>query len=191
MCGGGSKMALLGPKMAVHGRLDDVPKWSGRVQNDPKWSIQPIFDHLGPFWDQLEPFWSYYTKLDFLPKKHKVFLGESDLGQKLKFCLRWLKRFQMGPKWPQMVKNMLNWSFRIILDPRRPLSDISNPAMFGHFWPKKGFFGPSRAHDWGMARAKTASNQLCICLRIMHVRRIPKVSIFMAMTTKIVTEKAK
>ena len=35
------------------------------------------------------------------------------------------------------------------------------------------------------------SNQLGICPRIEHVRRIPKVSIFMAMTTKIVTEKAK
>ena len=39
--------------------------------------------------------------------------------------------------------------------------------------------------------AKTASNQLGICLRIMHVQRMPKVSIFMAVTTKIVTEKAK
>ena len=37
---------------------------------------------------------------------------------------------------------------------------------------------------------KTASNQLGICLRIMHVQRIPKVSIFMAVTTKIVLEKA-
>ena len=38
--------------------------------------------------------------------------------------------------------------------------------------------------------AKTASNQLGICLRIMHVRRIPKVSIFMAVIIKIVPEKA-
>ena len=38
--------------------------------------------------------------------------------------------------------------------------------------------------------AKTASNQLGICLRIMHVQRSPKVSIFMAVTTKIVPEKA-
>ena len=38
--------------------------------------------------------------------------------------------------------------------------------------------------------AKTASNQLGICLRIMHVQRIPKVSIFMAVTIKIVPEKA-
>ena len=29
-------MALLGPKMAKHGRLADVPKWSKGVQNDPK-----------------------------------------------------------------------------------------------------------------------------------------------------------
>ena len=38
--------------------------------------------------------------------------------------------------------------------------------------------------------AKTASNQLGICLRIMHVRPVPKVSIFMAVTAKKVTEKA-
>ena len=38
--------------------------------------------------------------------------------------------------------------------------------------------------------AKTASNQLGICLRIMHVRRIPKVSMYMAVTTKIVPKKA-
>ena len=37
--------------------------------------------------------------------------------------------------------------------------------------------------------AKTASNQLGICLRIMHVRPVPKVSIFLAVTTKKVTEK--
>ena len=30
MCAGGSKMALLGPKMAKRGRLVDVPKWSKR-----------------------------------------------------------------------------------------------------------------------------------------------------------------
>ena len=41
-----------------------------------------------------------------------------------------------------MVKNMLYWSFWVILDPRGPLWDISNPAMFGHFWPKKGFLDP-------------------------------------------------
>ena len=96
----------------------------------------------------------------------------------------------MGPKWPQMVKNMLYWSFGIILDPLRPLWDIGKPAMFGHFWPQKGHFGPLCAHDWRMAMAKTASNQLGICLRIMHVRPVPKVSIFMAVTTKKVTEKA-
>ena len=57
-------------------------------------------------------------------------------------------------------------------------------------WPQKGHFGPPCAHDWRMAMAKTASNQLGICLRIMHVQRMPKVSIFMAVTTKIVPEKA-
>ena len=97
---------------------------------------------------------------------------------------------KLGPKWPQMVKNMLYWSSGIILGPLRPLWDIGKLAMFGHFWPQKGHFGPLCAHNWRMAMAKTAWNQLGICLRIMHVRRMPKVSIFMAVTTKIVPEKA-
>ena len=145
---------------------------------------------MGPFWDHLDPFWSFHTKLDFLPRKHKVLLGQSDLEPKIKCCLKWFQRVQMGPKWPQMVKNMLYWSFGIILDPLTPLWDLGKPAMFGHFWPQKGHFGPPCAHDWRMAMAKTASNQLGICLRIMHVQRMPKVSIFMAVTTKIVPEKA-
>ena len=41
-----------------------------------------------------------------------------------------------------------------------------------------------------MAKAKTASNQLGICPWKMHARPIPKVSIFMAVTAKKVTEKA-
>ena len=145
---------------------------------------------MGSFWAHLDSFWSFHTKLEFLlqitlAKKHFVLSR-----QKIKFCVKWSKRVQMVPKWPQMVKNMLYWSFGIILGPLRPLWDIGKPAMFGHFWPQKGHFGPLCAHDWRMAMAKTASNQLGICLRIMHVRRIPKVSIFMAVTTKIVPEKA-
>ena len=41
-----------------------------------------------------------------------------------------------------------------------------------------------------VAMAKTASNQPRICLRIIHVRRVyPKVSKFLAGTTKILTKK--
>ena len=94
-------------------------------------------------------------------------------------------------KWRQMVKNMSYWSFCINLVPIWPLRDIGKSVMFGHFWPEKGLFGPPCAHEWGRGMSKTAANQLRICLRIMYVPRIPKVSIFMAVTTKIVTEKAK
>ena len=41
-----------------------------------------------------------------------------------------------------------------------------------------------------MVMAKTASNQLGICQQKMHVRPVPKVSIFMVVTAKKVTEKA-
>ena len=47
---------------------------------------------------------------------------------------------KLGPKWPQMVKNMLYWSSGIILGPLRPLWDIGKLAMFGHFWPQKGHY---------------------------------------------------
>ena len=68
------------------------------------------------------------------------------------------------------------------LRPTLPLWPDFDPKIT-HFW------GP-RVHNWSIAMAKTASNQLGICLRIMHVRPVPKVSIFMAVTTKKVTEKA-
>ena len=76
------------------------------------------------------------------------------------------------------------------MDPLGPLWDIGKPAMFGHFWPQKGHFGPPCAHDLRMAMAKTASNQLGICPWKMHARPMRKVSIFMAVTAKKVTEKA-
>ena len=157
------------------------------VYEGPKWSKMTNITY---FWSFGDFFWHIWTLLDlygqnliFCLKNIKVLLGQSDLEQKLKFCVKWPKRVQMGPKWPQMVKNMLYWSFGIILGPLRPLWDIGKPAMFGHFWPQKGHFGTPCAYDCRMAMAKTASNQLGICLRIMHVRRIPKVSIYMAVTT--------
>ena len=66
--------------------------------------------------------------------------------------------------------------------PTLPLWPVFDPQI-NHFW------GP-RVHNWSMAMAKTAWNQLCICPWKMHARPIPKVSIFMAVTAKKVTEKA-
>ena len=71
-----------------------------------------------------------------------------------------------------------------MFDPFRPLLDIGKPAMFGHFWSQKGLFGPPCAHDWRMAMPETTSNQLPICLRITHVGRIYKGSMFMAVYPK-------
>ena len=155
MCAGRSKRALFGPKMTKHGRVADVRKWSTRVQNDQYNIFLTIMGHFGPIWTLLDLFRQnlIVCSKSLWPRSTFLFWGKKFL-----FCLKWSKRVQMGPKWSQMAKNMLYWSFWIILDPRRPLWDISNPAMFGHFWPKKGFFGPPCAHDWGKARAKTASN---------------------------------
>ena len=68
------------------------------------------------------------------------------------------------------------------LRPTLPLWPDFDPKIT-HFW------GP-RVHNWSMAMAKTASNQLGICPWKMHARPMRKVSIFMAVTAKKVTEKA-
>ena len=61
----------------------------------------------------------------------------------------------------------------------------SDPAIFG---PKRAFFRPLHcAHDWMMVMAETALNQL----RTYMPNDYSKVSIFLAGTTKKVTEKAK
>ena len=71
MTGDGPKMVHFGPKMAKHGRLVNVPKWSKRVQKGPKGSKMAnlsVFDHLGPFWAHLDPFGPFQTKMNFLPQ---------------------------------------------------------------------------------------------------------------------------
>jgi len=77
----------LGPKMAKHGRLVNVPMSSKRVPNG-----------------QHNMFGAFQTKLDFLlqtilAKKHFVFLR-----QKIDFCLKWSKMVQMGPNGPRPFK---------------------------------------------------------------------------------------
>ena len=58
----------------------------------------------------------------------------------------------------------------------------------GPYLVPQGPFWTARAHDRRMAMVETASNR--ICQKEMHVRQIPKVSIFMAVTTITVMEKA-
>ena len=53
------KMVHFGPKMAKHGRLVNVLKWSQRVQKGPKWSTEvflTIWDPFGPIWTLLDHF---------------------------------------------------------------------------------------------------------------------------------------
>ena len=63
---------------------------------------------------------------------------------------------KLGPKWPQMVKNMLYWSSGIILGPLRPLWDIGKLAMFGHFWPQKGHYDKGFPKGGGLTFAKNS-----------------------------------
>ena len=58
--------------------------------------------------------------------------------------------------------------------PTLPLWPVFDPKIT-HFWG---------VHSWCMAMAKNTSNQLGICPWKMHVRPMPKLSIFIAVTTK-------
>ena len=49
---------------------------------------------------------------------------------------------QKSPTGPKMAPNGQKHVILIILDPLRPFWDIGKSAMFGHFWPEKGHFGP-------------------------------------------------
>ena len=166
-----SQSGLRGPKM---------------IPNDQYNMFLTIWGHFGPIWTLFGHFTqnlSFCSK-SLWPRSTLCFLGKkSGFVWNDKKCSKWS---QNGPKWS---KTCYIDHFGIILGPLRPLWDIGKPAMFSHFWPQKGHFEPLCAHDWRMAMAKTASNQLGICIRTMHVRRMPKVSIIMAVTTKIVTQK--
>ena len=74
------------------------------IQNDQYNIFLTIWGHSGPIWTLLDHF---RQNLIFCLKNRKVLLGHSDLEQKIKFCLKRSKRVQMGPKWPQIVKNVL------------------------------------------------------------------------------------
>ena len=75
---------------------------------------------------------------------------------------------KLGPKWPQMVKNMLYWSSGIILGPLRPLWDIGKLAMFAHFWPQKGHYDkgfPKGGGGGGVRRLGKFPNNVVFFLR--------------------------
>ena len=94
---------------------------------------------LGPF----GLFWIISDKTWFFAPNH---FGQEALFcfEAKNFCFVWndpkeSKWAQNDHKWPRICYIDHFGSF---WDPRKPLWNISNPAMFGHFWPKKGFFGP-------------------------------------------------
>ena len=99
--GDGPKMVHLGPKMAKHGMLFNLSKWSKWDQNGQPKCFWPLGTLLGPS----GPFWTISEKNDFLPEMDKVGFGRGASEQNINSCLKWSKRVQMGPKGSQMVKN--------------------------------------------------------------------------------------
>ena len=71
-------MALLGPKIAKHGRLAEVLRWS-MIQND---TIQHVFDHFGPIWTLLDHF---RQNLIFCLKTEKCFFAKVIWSKKSSF----------------------------------------------------------------------------------------------------------
>ena len=92
MTGDGQKMVHFGPKMAKHGRLVNVTKWSKRVQKGSKGTKMvnlSVFDHLEPYWAHLDPFQPFQAKMIFLPQMDKIGFCRGALEQNINFCLKW------------------------------------------------------------------------------------------------------
>ena len=82
MTGDGLKKVHFGPKIAKHGRLVNVPKWSTQV-------FLTIWD---PFWAHLDSFGPFQTKMNFWSKMDKEGFGGGASEQKINFCLICSKR---------------------------------------------------------------------------------------------------
>ena len=63
MTGDGLKMVHFGPKIAKHGRLVNVPKWSKRVQKVPKWPTQVFLT----IWDPFGTIWIRFIQVSYVP----------------------------------------------------------------------------------------------------------------------------
>ena len=92
MTGDGPKMVHLSPKLAKHGSLVNVPKWSKR--------------------EKMDPFAPFQTKIDFLLRITSAQPYFVNLGQK-SFLSKMSKRAQKGPKWLTKIR----FAFGTLLDP--------------------------------------------------------------------------
>ena len=101
------------------------------------WPFGVILGPCGLFWIISDKIWFFNP--NHFAKKHFVFVR-----QKIKFSLKWSKRVQMGPEWTQMVKNMLYWSFRVILERQKngqKWQDFGqNRAIMAGSWHDRYFF---------------------------------------------------
>ena len=100
----GPKMVNFGPKLAKHGRLVNVPKWSKRSQiGNPS-----VFDHFLPFWALLDSFRLFQTKIAFLllSTSAKPEINIKNLlypfGAKKSFLSEMVQR---GPEGPKRIRN--------------------------------------------------------------------------------------
>ena len=140
------------------------------------WSFGSILGLFGPFFIFSHKTW-------FFAYKTQRASWQKWFGAKTKVLCEMTKKSPNGPK---MAPNGQKHVILIIWGHFGPSWTTLGHWQACHVWPflaPKGPFWTPCTHDWRMAMAKTASNQLGICLRIMHVRRIPKVSMYMAVTT--------
>ena len=85
--------------------------WPYHYAQRPQMVNIKCFDSLWPICTLLDLF---QTKLTFLPQRHEMHLGQSAVEQKIKICLKWSTKVQIGQNDP-------------IWDPFGPHWDISKP----------------------------------------------------------------
>ena len=89
-------------KMAKHGRLVNIPKWSKGVRNGEPRCFWQFGTLLGPS----RHFWAISDKNQFVAPWGQSWVRRRCFWAKTNFCLKLFKRVQMGPKGSQMIQNI-------------------------------------------------------------------------------------
>ena len=170
MTGNGPKKVHFGPKLAKHGRLVNVPKWSKRDQNGQPKCYWPLGTLLGPS----GPFWTVSNKNWYFAPKHLCQPLLCPFGAKKSFLSKMVQKGpdgpKMGPKWSK--------TFRLtILVPFGPFWTALECWQACHVWPFLVQIGPFWAlpsHEQSTPEWKKGSSPRLLCVACLWNPKTPR-----------------
>ena len=161
-------MVHFGPKMAKHGRLVNVRKWSKRLQKGPMVNLS-VFDHLGPFLAHLDPFGPVQKKnWTFAPKHFRLTLLCPFEAKKIFLS----EMVQNGPDGPKSSKTLFFLQdFSTVLKSFCPVESKNSfilvqanfhcfypqSAIFSNFWGRYIAFQELNVHCWAWTMVRCPS----------------------------------